>query len=80
MLINEIILHPFIVRVRVVTDSSSAVLRYKIEADGQTQARMHAERMFGRGNVLSVATMSLITTENTKLPLTSGCFAEQATK
>ena len=71
MRINEITLKSFIIRVRVVTDSSSAVLRYRIEADGQTQARMIAERMFGRGNVLSVAAMSSVTTENTNLPLTA---------
>ena len=47
------------------------MLRYKIEADGQTQARMLAERFFGRGNVLSVDAISSVTTENTNLPLTA---------
>ena len=55
MQINEITLKSFIVRVRVVTDTSSAVLRYKIDADGQTQARMLAKHFFGQACVLCIA-------------------------
>ena len=55
MQINEITLKSFIVRVRVVTDTSSAVLRYKIDADGQTQARMLAKHLFGQACVLCIA-------------------------
>ena len=71
MRINEITLHPFIVRVRVTTGNGSTVVQYKIEADGQRQARVIAERTFGVGNVLSVVAMSVVTSENTKLPLTA---------
>ena len=62
MRINEITLHPFIVRVRVTTGNGSTVVQYKIEADGQRQASIIAERTFGVGNVLSVVANTLIAT------------------
>lgn len=48
-------LSTFIVTVRVVTKNSSLILRTTVDAETQTHARVILIRLFGEGNVLSVA-------------------------